>query len=124
MPSVVLEAVTDHVIVIRLNRPDRLNAIDFWLVRELHDALDRVAADDRRKVVILTGAGRGFCAGLDLKDGGKIPEPGSQHHFPAGQTGQNFLASLTQHLRAVPQIVLAAVNGPAFGRPPGTGDGQ
>ena len=115
MPSVVLEAVTDHVIVIRLNRPDRLNAIDFGLVGELHDALDRVAADDRRKVVILTGAGRGFCAGLDLKDWGSIPEPGSQHHFPAGQTGQNFLASLTQHLRAVPQIVLAAVNGPAFG---------
>jgi len=115
MSTVELEAVADHVTCIRLNRPDRLNAISFELVAELHDALDTVAADDRCKVAILTGAGRGFCAGLDLKDYGPIPAAGSHRHFPAGQTAQNFLASLTQHVRATPQIVLAAVNGPAFG---------
>jgi len=92
-----------------------LNAINFELVGELHLTLDRIAADDDCKVVILTGNGRGFCAGLDLKDWGELPAPGSHPHYQAGQSGQNYLASLTQHIRATPQIVLAAVNGPAFG---------
>jgi enoyl-CoA hydratase len=113
--TVEIEGVRDHIKVVRLNRPERLNAIDFALVGELHDALDEIAADDDCKVVILTGAGRGFCAGLDLKDYGSFPAAGEHRHFPAGQTAQNFLASLTQHLRATPQIVVAAVNGAAFG---------
>jgi enoyl-CoA hydratase len=115
MATVELESVAEHVRVIRLNRPERLNAIDFGLVARLHDVLDEIAADDGCKVGILTGAGRGFCAGLDLKEYGSLPAPGQHRHYPAGQTGQNFLASLTQHIRATPQIMLAAVNGPAFG---------
>lgn len=101
--------------MIRLNRPDRLNALDFGLVAELHDALDLVAADDECKVAILTGAGRAFCAGLDLADWGRVPAPGTHPHVPAGRSGQAFLANLTQHIRATPQVVLAAVNGPAIG---------
>jgi enoyl-CoA hydratase len=115
MSSVELEQVAPHVTAIRLNRPDRLNAISFGLVGELHDALDAVAADDGCKVAILTGNGRAFCAGLDLKDWGHVPEPGTHRHFAAGQTGQSYLANLMQHIRATPQIVLAAVNGAAFG---------
>src|SRR5579862_7615241 len=115
MATLQVEHVADHVTAIRLDRPDRLNAINFALVGELHDALDNVAADDGCKVVVLTGNGRGFCAGLDLKDFGTVPAPGGHRHYPAGQTGQNYLASLTLHLRATPQIVIAAVNGPAFG---------
>lgn len=113
--SVELEQVADHVTAIRLNRPERLNAISFGLVGELHDALDAVAADDDCKVVILTGAGRAFCAGLDLADWGEVPQPGAHRHFPAGRTGQSYLANLMPHIRATPQIVLAAVNGPAYG---------
>jgi enoyl-CoA hydratase len=115
MATVELEPVVEHVMALRLNRPDRLNAIDFGLVGELHDRLDELAATDACKVAILTGKGRGFCAGLDLKEYGPIPGPGEHRHFPAGQTGQNFLASLTEHIRATPQIMLAAVNGPAYG---------
>ena len=115
MTSVEIERPVDQVAAIRLNRPERLNAIDFGLVADLHDALDAVAADDECKVVMLTGNGRGFCAGLDLKDYGALPAPGGHRHYPAGQTGQNFLASLTEHIRATPQVVLAVVNGPAFG---------
>jgi len=113
--AVEIERAADHVTALRLNRPDRLNAIDFGLVGELHDALDAVAADDECKVVVLTGAGRAFSAGLDLKDWGTVPAPGTHRHFPAGQTGQSYLANLMVHLRATPQIVIAAVNGPAFG---------
>jgi enoyl-CoA hydratase len=101
--------------VLRLSRPDRLNAMSFELVADLHDALDEIAADDACKVVILTGEGRGFCAGLDLKDWGTPPSAGSHAHFPAGQTAQGFMANLTQHIRATPQIVVAAVNGAAVG---------
>jgi len=115
MQTISVEPVADHVTAIRLNKPDRLNAIDYTLVRELHDALDVVAADDSCKVAILTGNGRGFCAGLDLKDWGQVPAPGTHRHFPAGQTGQSYLSNLMQHIRATPQVMLAAVNGPAFG---------
>jgi enoyl-CoA hydratase len=113
--SVEVEQVADHVKIIRLNRPDRLNAISFGLVADLHDALDEVAADDTCKVAILTGAGRGFCAGLDLKEWGTPPEPGGHPHYPAGRTGQAFMSNLTQHIRATPQIVIGAVNGAAYG---------
>jgi len=115
MTCVDVERVADHVTAIRLNRPDRLNAIDFGLVGDLHDALDVVGADHDCKVAILTGAGRAFCAGLDLKDYGTVPRPGTHRHVAAGTTGQAFLANLTQHIRATPQIVIAAVKGAAFG---------
>ncbi len=113
--TVELVATAPHVTTIRLNRPERLNAINFDLVGDLHDALDRVAADDDCKVAILTGAGRAFCAGLDLRDWGTIPEPGQHRHFPAGHSGQAFLSDLMPHIRATPQVVIAAVNGPAVG---------
>jgi enoyl-CoA hydratase len=110
-----LHAVGGHVTLIELNRPQRLNAMTFELVAELHDALDVVAADDGCKVAVLTGAGRAFCAGLDLKDWGTVPETGSHAYRPAGSTGQSFMSSLTQHIRDTPQIILAALNGPAYG---------
>jgi len=115
MDTVVIERVSEHVTAIRLDRPDRLNAINFKLVGELHDALDAVAADDECKVAILTGSGRAFCAGLDLKDWGDVPAPGGHRHFNAGQTGQSYLANLMPHIRATPQIVIASVNGAAYG---------
>ncbi len=105
----------DHVTTIRLNRPDRLNALNFELVADLHAALDRVAADDDCRVVVLTGAGRAFCAGLDLKDAGLPPAPGGHDRMPVGTDGQTFMSNLTVRLRETPQVVIAAVKGPAFG---------
>lgn len=115
MSTVEVATAASAVKVLRLSRPDRLNAMSFELVADLHDALDEIAADEECKVVILTGEGRGFCAGLDLKDWGTPPSAGAHAHFPAGQTAQGFMANLTQHIRATPQIVVAAVNGAAFG---------
>jgi enoyl-CoA hydratase len=104
-----------HVTTLRLARPDRLNALNYTLVGELHDALDDVGADNDCRVVILTGAGRGFCAGLDLRDYGTPPDVGTHRHRHAGVSGQGFLANLTQHIHDTPQVVIAAVNGAAFG---------
>lgn len=105
----------DGVAVITLNRPDRLNALTFELVGQLHDALDTVADDDACRAVVLTGAGRGFCAGLDLRDFGRPPEVGAHPHRHAGISGQAFLSNLVRHINETPQVVIAAVNGPAHG---------
>jgi enoyl-CoA hydratase len=113
--TISIEQPADHVTTVRLNRPDRLNALNYDLVGELHDALDVVAGDDDCRVVVLTGAGRGFCAGLDLRDYGMPPDVGAHRHRHAGVSGQGFLANLTQHIHDTPQVVIAAVNGAAFG---------
>jgi len=85
------------------------------LVTTLHAELDAVAIDPEARVVILTGAGRGFCAGLDLTGFGKAPH--SDHLGPTQQGFgvQKLIASLIPKLRSLPQPVIAAVNGAAAG---------
>lgn len=103
------------VALLTLNRPDRLNAMSHQLVADLHAALDEVAADGDVRVVVLTGAGRGFCAGLDLQGGAAVP--GTEHlgRPQRGLATQKHIAALVPRLRSVPQPVIAAVNGPAAG---------
>ncbi|HEY4334141.1 MAG TPA: enoyl-CoA hydratase/isomerase family protein, partial [Ilumatobacteraceae bacterium] len=115
MAAVEVERVSNRVSVIRLNRPDRLNALDYGTVSALHDALDAVAADDECRAVVLTGAGRGFCSGLDLRDYGQPPAVGTHRHRHAGISGQAYLANLAMHVHDTPQVVIAAVNGAAYG---------
>ena len=101
---------------ITLNRPDRLNAIDDTLVDGLHAALDEVARDADCRAVVLTGAGRGFCAGFDMKGGrGADFAAGRRHPVAATLHGQSRLSDLVRRLRALAPPVIAAVNGPAAG---------
>ncbi len=113
--TVVVDDLAPHVRRITLNRPARLNALSFELAADLHDALDEVGGDPDCKAVVLTGEGRGFCSGLDLQDFGTPPKPGEHRHAHAGIGGQEFMANLTVHMRQTPQIIVAAVNGPAYG---------
>jgi enoyl-CoA hydratase len=110
-----IEHPEDGITRISLCRPERLNAINFEMVGALHDVLDEVALDNSCKVVVLTGRARAFCSGLDLKDWGPLPAVGEHPHRTAGSTGQSFMSSVMAHIRATPQIVIASVNGLAFG---------
>ena len=63
--------VAEHIATITLNRPEQLNAFTGVMMNEMIDAFDRIDADDDVRAVIVTGAGRGFCAGADLSSGGE-----------------------------------------------------
>jgi enoyl-CoA hydratase/carnithine racemase len=103
------------VVQLTLSRPDKLNAMNQPLVEDLHRHLRDLAADAACRVIIRTGAGRGFCAGLDLDGFGTLP--GSEDHGRTHQTWsvQRAIAGLVQQIRRLPQPVIAAVNGPAAG---------
>jgi enoyl-CoA hydratase len=98
-----------------LDRPERLNAMNASLIADLHEALATVAGDRGCRVVILTGAGRGFCAGLDLAGYGTAPGPEAHDRVGATFATQTDIAALVPRLRTLPQPVIAAVNGPAAG---------
>ena len=66
--------VDDHIATITLHRPDKLNAFTGTMMQELIAAFDRTDADDDVRAVIVTGAGRAFCAGADLSSGGEAPQ--------------------------------------------------
>jgi enoyl-CoA hydratase len=112
---VVVTRPIDGVVQLTLNRPEKLNALTVEMVAQLHEALDAVAVERDCRVVVLTGAGRGFCAGLDLKGYGVAPHAEGLGRTQAGMAVQKHIASLIPHLRSLPQPVIAAVNGPAAG---------
>lgn len=109
------EVVEEGITVLTLDRPERLNAMTHELVADLHRALGQVAGDRRCRVVILTGAGRGFCAGLDLKDAGEPPGLDGEGPAPARLASQQHIATLVPRMRGMRQPIIAAVNGPAAG---------
>jgi enoyl-CoA hydratase len=112
---VVVEKPQPHTSVVTLNRPDRLNAMSIELVIELDDALRAVADDNDTYVVVLTGAGRGFCSGLDLKDYGIIPNIDGLTVGRIAQRSMRYYSRLILTMRRMPQPVLAAINGVAYG---------
>ena len=109
-----LYEVTDGVTTLTLNRPDRLNAVNATVIRELMEAFDRADGDDDVRAVIVTGAGRAFCAGADLGGGGTTfaggrgrSERPEDHHDGGGL--------VTLRIFEMKKPVIAAINGPAVG---------
>jgi enoyl-CoA hydratase len=115
VPLVLVDKPQPHTTVITLNRPDRLNAMSIDLVIALHDALEGVAEDNDTWVVVLTGAGRAFCSGLDLKDYGVIPNIDGLQVGRIAQRSMRYYSRLVPQMRRMPQPIIAAVNGPAYG---------
>ena len=104
--------IADGVAKLTLNRPDRLNALNVEMHTETQDALGRVRGDGSVRVLILTGAGRGFCAGQDLGDRAVSPQGGATD---LGESIELRYKPLVLGLRALPMPVIAAVNGVAAG---------
>jgi enoyl-CoA hydratase len=115
MAEIEISSPRDGVSVITMNRPDKLNAMTAEMVEMLHESLSSVSRDRDSRVVILTGAGRGFCAGLDLGGYGEAPGYQWNGSVERGFAVQKHIASLIPRLRSLPQPVIAAVNGPASG---------
>jgi 2-(1,2-epoxy-1,2-dihydrophenyl)acetyl-CoA isomerase len=105
-PSTIRWEVSDGVGTLTLDRPDRMNGITSQMSRELYELLREVAADDSVAVVVLTGAGRAFCPGADLK------------HYSSGEAGEPlkpeyFDVPVLMH--TMPQVTIAAINGACAG---------
>jgi 2-(1,2-epoxy-1,2-dihydrophenyl)acetyl-CoA isomerase len=109
---IILEAKHDGIATLVMNRPDRLNALNNELAMAINDALGRIAEDDAVRVVVITGAGRAFCAGGDLGALGKGRQTGATHELePLLRAGMQMVLKM----RTMPQPVIAAVNGAAAG---------
>jgi enoyl-CoA hydratase len=117
VPDVLLsETVRPHVRLVTLNRPDDLNTMNAELGEALYRELDSIAADRTCRAVVLTGAGRGFCAGLDLRTGyGAAPGNDGSDEARDRLGNQEHMSRLILQLRATPQPVIAAVNGASAG---------
>lgn len=110
--SAVVVDIAEGVGTIIMNRPDRLNAFDVDMLREMTEAAQQLIADQAVRAIVLTGSGRGFCAGADLDrlegTGGRIDEAGAMALVRTG-------SELVQLLHRAPKPVLASLNGPAAG---------
>jgi enoyl-CoA hydratase/carnithine racemase len=105
--------VADRVLTITLNRPDRLNAWTPTMSHELIEAFNRADADDEVCAIVVTGAGRGFCAGADLAGGGETFN--WREREIAGSVPRDNGGEFTLRVFASTKPVIAAINGPAVG---------
>lgn len=94
------------------NRPDRLNSFNVQMHGEVAAALEHAVADERVRVVVITGAGRGFCAGQDLADREVAPGSGP---VDLGESVEKYYAPLIRRITGLPKPVIGAVNGVAAG---------
>lgn len=114
--------VEDPVAIITLNRPDRLNAVTGQMLNEIQDAVALAEADHQVIGIVLTGAGRGFCAGADLEHLQGLTEGGSTAAWETddnkpgafNEMGDDFRLGLL-YLMAVRKPIIAAINGPCAG---------
>ncbi|BDH46045.1 2-(1,2-epoxy-1,2-dihydrophenyl)acetyl-CoA isomerase [Salmonella enterica subsp. enterica serovar Choleraesuis] len=112
MEPLILCEVADGVMRLTLNRPDRLNSFNDAMHRELKDCLTQAERDDAVRCLLITGAGRGFCAGQDLNDRNVDPTAEAPD---LGYSVETFYNPLVKRLARLPKPVIAAVNGVAAG---------
>jgi len=116
MPDILCDRTPGGIVTLTLNRPDALNAFSFAMYEELIGLLEGLRHDAQARVVIVTGAGRAFCAGHDLRSGGPAPwiDPALGKPY-AAKHSITRIAQIPLLMRAIPQPVIAAVNGAAAG---------
>ena len=112
--STILYDVDDGILTITLNRPEALNAFTNDMLMELIDACDRADADDNISAIIVTGAGRGFCAGADLSRGASTFDSGAREDRE-DRVNRDGGGRLTLRLYELNKPIIAAINGAAVG---------
>ena len=112
--NTILYEVNDGVLTLTLNRPERLNAYNREMQGEMIDAFDRADADDDVRAIIVTGAGRAFCAGADLEAGGDTFNADGREDRPSGVNADGG-GVLTLRIHELRKPIIAAINGPAVG---------
>jgi len=110
--NTILFGIEEGIVRLTLNRPDRLNSFNVEMHAEVRDALQRTAADASARVLLLTGAGRGFCAGQDLDDRTVSP---TGERVDLGESVEKYYKPLILALRRLPMPVIGAINGVAAG---------
>jgi enoyl-CoA hydratase len=113
--SIEVATVDDGIVVVTFNRPDRLNALDQDHVTQLLQTLDEHSAYGSARVVILNGAGRAFCAGLDLKERGTVEGADDLGVVQWSMLFQRRFSDVILRLRRMAPVVISAVHGPAVG---------
>ena len=103
----------DSIAIVRLNRPEKLNAFTFAMIERIRDAVERASADERVVAIIVTGTGRAFSAGLDAADLARSTKGGTPSS--ARDAAPDELPALFSYLLRVPKPIIAAVNGVAAG---------
>ncbi|HJV09702.1 MAG TPA: enoyl-CoA hydratase-related protein [Acidimicrobiales bacterium] len=111
MPAVLTEAAGSGVVIVTLNRPEVMNALTPAAAGELAETLTELGSDRKARAVVLTGAGRGFCAGAELGELSDLDDLSVQDTMARGLG----LVGLATRLTSLPQPIIAAVNGPAMG---------
>jgi enoyl-CoA hydratase/carnithine racemase len=107
--------VRDSVAIVRLNRPERMNAFTFRMVTEIRRAIDLAAADEKAVGIVITGTGRAFSAGLDAVDLARSASGSAQSDIESSTPASDDLPALFSYLLRIPKPVIAAVNGVAAG---------
>jgi enoyl-CoA hydratase len=115
MPFVVIDKPRPHVTLVTLNRPERMNAMAFDVMVPLRDALQEISFDNDTRVVVLTGAGHGFCAGADLEDPGVVPHMDGLRVPGISRRAMRVLDDVILAVRSMHQPVIGAINGAAIG---------
>ncbi|NND74286.1 MAG: crotonase/enoyl-CoA hydratase family protein [Ilumatobacter sp.] len=113
--SQVLYEVSDSIATVTLNRPQKLNAFTGTMMRELLDVIDRIDADDDVRAVIVTGAGRGFCAGADLSSGGDTFAEGGSDVLTESGVPRDGGGIVTLRMFQCTKPLIGAINGAAVG---------
>ena len=111
----ILYVVEDGIATLTLNRPDKLNAWTLKMGGEFDHAVRAAAADDAVRVLVVTGAGRAFCAGADLSLLNSASQSGGAVPTRDGESTESLTAAFTTSLAAFPKPVLAAIHGPSIG---------
>jgi enoyl-CoA hydratase len=115
MSFVVIDKPRPNVALVTLNRPERMNAMAFDVMIPLREALETLSHDNDVRVVVLTGAGHGFCSGADLEDSGIVPNIDGLTVTSIARRALELLDDVINMIRKMHQPVIGAINGAAIG---------